>query len=106
MWKLLSQPIITIPLPMWTMLPWLDPEHRRLIVRGYAISARCRLICLGLAACRVFATPGFVDFLERHAGRLRADLAALRRDVGAWRRAIESRARGRAAEAPFVNPWG
>jgi hypothetical protein len=104
MWKLLSQPIITIQLPMWAILPRLDAEHRGLVIRGYALSARCRLICLGIAACHIFATPGFVTFLEGQSDALKADLAALRRDIGAWRRAIESRAHP-APPAPFVNPW-
>ena len=107
MWKLLTRPIITIHLPMWAILPRLDPEHRSLIVRGYALSARCRLICLGIAACHVYAAPGFVGFLERQSATLKANLAALQRDVRTWRHAIESSARACPTQpAPFVNPWG
>ena len=103
MWKLLSKPIFTVQLPMWTILPRLDPEHRRLIIRGYALSTRCRLICMGIGLCHIVATPGFVEFLERHARTLKADAAELRRDLRAWRLAIEG---ARAAQpAPFVNPW-
>jgi len=104
MWRLLSQPICTVPLPMWMMLPWLDREHRGLVIRGYGLSVRCRLICLGIAACHVYATPQFVEMLYRHSGCLKADLARLRRDIGAWRRAAESRIRA-ASPVPFVNPW-
>ena len=104
MWKLLSQPIISITLPTWMMLPWLDPEHRRLVMRGYGLSARCRLICLGIVACHVYATPRFVDMLHRHSDRLKTDLARLRCDIGTWRRVAESRIRA-ARQAPFINPW-
>ena len=104
MWRLLSQPIITVTLPTWVMLPWLEPEHRRLVIRGYALSARCRLICLGIASCHVYATPRFVDMLYRHSDSLKADLARLRCDIRTWCDAAEDRLRA-ARAVPFVNPW-